>query len=204
MNREEATRALEVLRAVVSQARDDTALQNWGVIWILHGITNGAGFIATNYLFLRGIEEPWPYAAMWGVILTVNIGSIFLLKKRRAGARSFVETQIWSIWLTFIGAVILLSILNHVMGLRAFYLGPVIGVLAAAAFSMMGALMGRRWYFATAVFSLAAICMAILPRVQFLVLGIVWGIAQTAAGIRLQRERQAKLARGEADGPRLV
>ena len=44
MNREEATQALELLRSVVSQARDDTALQNWGVIWIVHAVTNGAAF----------------------------------------------------------------------------------------------------------------------------------------------------------------
>ena len=50
MDREEATRALELLRQVVTQARDDTALQNWGRIWMIHAFTNGGGFVATNLL----------------------------------------------------------------------------------------------------------------------------------------------------------
>ena len=44
MDRAQAVEALELLRRVVGQARDDTTLQNWGVIWMLHGFTNGLGF----------------------------------------------------------------------------------------------------------------------------------------------------------------
>ena len=54
MNREEANQALELIRRVVAQARDDTALQNWGVIWMLHSFVNGAAFAATNWLWTEG------------------------------------------------------------------------------------------------------------------------------------------------------
>ena len=37
MDREQAVEALQLLRRVVGQARDDTTLQNWGVIWMVHG-----------------------------------------------------------------------------------------------------------------------------------------------------------------------
>ena len=86
MDRAQAVEALELLRRVVGQARDDTTLQNWGVIWMLHGFTNGLGFVGTNILMWRGYETPWPYVMLWGVILPVNMGSIFLLKSR-AGRR---------------------------------------------------------------------------------------------------------------------
>src|SRR4051812_32988258 len=98
MEREEAIEALALLRRVVSQARDDTALQNWGAIWLLHAATNFCGFFATNLLLRAGHETPWPYAALWSAILTVNLGSIFLLKSSAAGVRSFIESQIWVIW----------------------------------------------------------------------------------------------------------
>jgi len=204
MDREQAIKALDVLRTVVGQARDDTALQNWGVIWMLHAFTVAGGFIATNVLLWSGHEEPWPYATMWATIVVFNIATVFALKKRRAGARSFVEGQLWSIWLTFVAAVSLLAILNHLMGLRTFYLGPVIGVLAAVSFATMGALMGRRWYIATAVFAVASVAMALAPDHQFIVLGVTWGAAQFTGGAMLHRDRARRLGGGRDDGPRLV
>lgn len=202
MEREEATRALELLRRVVEQARDDTALQNWGVLWMLHGITNALGFFATDALLRRGHLEPWPYVVLWSGVIGFNLVSVFLLKERRAGARSFVETQLLAIWTTFIAAVALLALLNHLMGLRTFFLGPVIGVLAAVAFASMGSIMGSRWYVAAGVFVLAALGMAALPARQFAILGAVFGVMQFMGGAALHRDKRRRLAEGA--GPRLV
>ena len=204
MEREEATRALEVLRRVVTQARDDTALQNWGVIWMVHGVTNAGGFITTNVLIGRGLLEPWPYVLLWSGVIGFNLVSTFFLKKRRSGARSFVETQLWAIWSTFIGAVALLAILNHAMGLATFFLGPVIGVLAAMCFAFMGSVMGARWFIATGVFAAASIVMGLWPEWQFAVLGGVFGVLQFAGGVMLHREKMKRAAAGGAAGPRLV
>ena len=66
MDRAQAVEALELLRRVVGQARDDTTLQNWGVIWMLHGLTNGLGFVGTNLLMWRGYDTPWAYVMLWG------------------------------------------------------------------------------------------------------------------------------------------
>src|SRR6266851_544008 len=98
MNREEATQALDLLRKVVSQARDDTTLQNWGAIWILHAFTNGGAMVLTNVLMWKGYLEPWPYMGMWAGVLAINISAIFVLKSGTAGARTFIENQIWAIW----------------------------------------------------------------------------------------------------------
>lgn len=203
MDREEASRALELLKRVVSQARDDSALQNWGVIWMIHGVLNGGGFAATNQLVLRGVNEPWPYALMWGAIIGLDLLMVLALR-RRTGASSFVETQLWSIWLTFIAATALTAVLNHLMGLKTFFLGPVIGVLSAMGFSMMGALMGRRWYIASAIFTAATIAMALVPKHQFTILGVVWGLSQFAGGIWLHGEKRKRLAAGAQQGARLV
>lgn len=202
MDREEAAQALAVLRTVVSQARDDTALQNWGVIWIVHGVLNGGGFIGTHFLLAAGHTDPPPFIGMWGVIIAVDLLATVVLKKRRAGVRTFVETQLWSIWTTFIAAVSLLAVLNHLMGLATFFLGPVIGVLGAIGFASMGSLMGRRWYAGTIAFAITAILMASFHEVQFLILGAAWMVAQVVGGILLDRERRRQLQRGA--GARLV
>jgi hypothetical protein len=101
---------------------------------------------------------------------------------------------LWTIWTTFILATCLVAVLNHIMGLKAFFLGPVIGVLAAAAFSSMGSLMGRRWYAGTALFTLTAVAMAIWHEYQFIILGLTWGLAQIVGGVALDRARRRRLA----------
>ena len=91
---------------MVGKAREDTAVQNWGVLWMLHGLTNGGGFVATDWLLARGHHTPGPYLLLWLPIMALNLASIPLLKRRRPGVRSFVETQIWAIWTAFTGAVV--------------------------------------------------------------------------------------------------
>jgi hypothetical protein len=192
MDREEATRALELLRSVVGQARDDTALQNWGVIWIVHALTNGAAFSTTQILLWKGFQSRWPFILLWTMVVVCNIGLILLLKARRTGTKTFIENQIWSIWLSFIGAVMLTAVVNDLMGFRLLALGPVIGILSAFGFSMMGAIMGRRWYLGTAIFGLSSLAMAALPKFQYLILGGIWCVAQMIGGVWLELDKRKR------------
>ena len=196
MDRGQAVEALELLRRVVGQARDDTTLQNWGVIWMLHGLTNGLGFVGTNILMWRGYETPWPYVMLWGVILPVNMASIFLLKSHPAGAWTFFESMIWLVWTTFIGAALLATAANYLLGFRLAQLGPVVAVLSAYAFAMMGGMMGKRWFLGAGVFAVAAVLMGAFPNFGFIILGIAWGIVQFVAGATLHAQRKRRLATG--------
>ncbi len=204
MNREEAAEALALLTRVVRQARDDTTLQNWGTIWVIHGIVNGAAFIATDLLLQRGHESPLPYAALWAVTISLNLVGIFVLKEGRSGVPSFLEGQIWSIWSTFIAAMVLTALVNWLMGLRVFFMAPVAAILAAVAFSAMGGLMGRIWYVAAAFFALLSLAMAAYPQWKLTMFGIVWCVVQTGGGIVLTVQKRRKLAQGGPAGPRLV
>jgi hypothetical protein len=204
MNREEAAEALQLIRRVVSQARDDTALQNWGTIWILHAFTNGAGFLATHALFQQGYRTPGPFALLWAVIVPLNVLAIFWLQRRdAAGVRSFIERQVWSIWTTCMAAMVLLAVVNWLVGLEVLFMPPVACVLLAMAFSIMGALMGRAWYVAAVAFVLAALGIARVPHLGFAVLGALWFATQLTSGVVLHRARRRRLAEGGVQ-PRLV
>jgi hypothetical protein len=194
MNRDEAIEALELLRSVVGKARDDTAVQNWGVIWMLHGVTNGAGFVATSWLLGQGHRTPAPYLMLWLPIMAFNLASIPVLKRRRTGVRSFVETQIWAIWTAFTFAVVLMAYLNYFMGPDRIFLGPAIAVLAAVAFSSMASIVGRAWFGAAGLFVVLAVVMSFLPDIQFLLLGIAWVVTKVTAGWMLHRARRRRLA----------
>lgn len=204
MERNDAAQALELLRKVVDRARNDSALQNWGLIWKLHAITNCAGFVATNLMIWRGYKTTTPYATMWISIIVLNVGLIVALRKK-AGTRSFVDRAICSIWTTFIGAVILVGILNHILGLEIGFLGPIVAVMAAMGFCTMGAIMSKGWFFPAALFAVASVVMSLPgPRhYQFIILGVLWGVCQFGAGVILDRAKQRALADQEA-APGLV
>jgi hypothetical protein len=198
MEREQAVEALELLRRVVGQARDDTTLQNWGVIWMIHAVTNGLGFLATNILVWRGYQSLWPYVLLWAILLPINIGSVFFLKAHPAGAWTFFESMIWLIWTSFIGAVVLTALAGLISGFQIMELGTAVAVLSAFAFAMMGGMMGRRWFLATGLFILAALLAAAFPNWQFVIVGATWAIVQFIAGAVLHRERKRRLATGTA------
>lgn len=204
MNREEANQALELIRRVVTQARDDTALQNWGTIWMVHAFTNGLAFAATDALWARGERGPGPYALLWLGVLAFNLVSIFALQRgRTAGVRSFIERQIWSIWTTFVAGMVLLALLNYLLGLDRLFMPAVACVLFATAFSVMGALMGRVWYAAAAFFALAALGMTQLREHAFTLLGGLWFLVQFSGGLSLYLARRRRLATS-GPGARLV
>ena len=203
MNRDEAFEALEYLRRVVKETRDDSALQNWGVIWMLHAFTNGFSFMLTGWLLDHGHRTPPRFILLWTLTLAINLGSIAVLRRRRAGARTFVETQLWAIWTAFVGAVAVSAFLNYLLGLDRMFLGPVIAVLAAVAFASMGSLMGSQWFGASALFLVTAFLMTLLPSFQFYILGAVWLLTKFTVGYLLDRSRRRRLA-AEAARPRVV
>jgi hypothetical protein len=197
MNREEANEALQLIRRVVTQARDDSALQNWGVIWILHAFTNGGGFLGTHVLYQQGHRTPGPYLLLWAAIVPLNLVAIFWLqRKEAAGVRSFIERQVWSIWTTCMGGMVLVALVNWLLGLEVLFMPAVGCILISVSFSVMGALMGRAWYAAAVVYALAALVLARLPQQGFAALAALWFLTQLTGGLLLHRARRKRLAVG--------
>ena len=192
MNRDDALEALDLLRRVVRETRDDTVLQNWGLIWMLHACTNAAGFIATGWLLAHGVRTPPVFVALWSAVCGGNLLTVALLRRRRTGTRTFVETQLWAIWTVFVAAVSVCAFVNYFMGLETLFLGPVIAVLAAVAYASMGSLMGRHWYVVGALFLAAALAMTLAPSVQFYILGALWGATMFTFGWILHRARRRR------------
>jgi hypothetical protein len=200
MNRDEATQALEILSKVVGQARDDTAVENWGVIWVLHGVTNGLGYATTNALLSRGHHAPWPYVALWVSINLFNLVTSVLLKAQRSGVRSFVENQIWTIWTTYMCAMGVTAILNYQLGLDRLFMGPVAAILSAMAFAAMGSTTGRVWFIPAGIFALSSFVIASFESIQFYLFGALWSVTQITGGVLLHLSKK----RRQTPAPTLV
>jgi hypothetical protein len=193
MDREEAVGALEVLRKLASKTRDDTALQNWGLIWLCSAFTNGAGFMGTHVLLSRpsGALEPWPFVALWAVVFVFNGAFIVLLKgKSEAKGRSFIDRQTFAVWNTFVGAMVLTAVVNYLLGVRVMLFMPAVAcIVAAMTFSTMGSIMGRVWYVPAAIWAAMAIVLALLPKAQFAIFSVLWALTQGTGGALLHRQK---------------
>lgn len=194
MDREEAARALELLRKVAEKARDDTALENWGLIWILSAFTNSTGFAGTHIFFARGETTPWPFAGLWAVILAVNGLIILKFRRKNAASGSFVEKQIWSLWTILVVALILAALINYLMGLQTLFMPAVASLLVAVVFAAMAPIMGNAWYFPAVFWAGLSLVMASMPRMQFALLAGAWFVTQGTAGVLLNRQRHRRLS----------
>lgn len=190
MDRDQAASTLELLRKVVSKARDDTALQNWGLIWMCSAVSNGVGFEGTHYLLTTRHLSPKPYVILWSVVFLFNGLFIGTLKGRAQGAPSFIEKQVWNIWNTFIGGMVLVALVNYLLGLSTLLFMPAVAsVLAAMTFSIMGAIMGRAWYVAAGVWAAVSLGMCFAPDHQFAIFGALWSLTQFTGGALLHRAK---------------
>ena len=205
MEREEAAVALTLLRKVVAQARDDTAVQNFGVIWMCSAFSNGGGFAATHVLLSRGHLSPAPYVAVWAVVFTLNGVFILAFKKKGRGAPSFIERQTWAIWNTCVAAMALAAVINYLMGISTMLFMPAVASLVAAVtFSTMGALMGRWWYLPAGVWAAMALVMALVPRLQFALFAALWWLTQGTSGYLLHRAKVRASVRASAGAATMI
>jgi hypothetical protein len=198
MKKEEAERALAIIRQVVEHTRDDLVEQNWGLLWMLHAFTNLAAFVADGLVIeARGLPARW-YLAPLAVVATVNVGLIVALSPRDRGARSFVEVQMNGIWLSFIGLTALAALAIDVWGLppRAFF--PVIAVGSATGFATMSVVFHRRFLLASAGFVGALFAGAYLGVHRWTLLGVVWWATLFPLGLSMHRARLARAGRPAA------
>lgn len=190
MDREQAADALLVLRKLATKTRDDTALQNWGLIWLCSAVSNGAGFFGTHVLLARESVAPLPYVVLWTLVFVANGAFILLFKGKSPGPPSFLDRQTWALWNTLIAAMALTAVVNYLLGIRVMLFMPAVScVLAAMTFSAMGSLMGRAWYGPAALFAVMAIVIALRPKEGFAIFAVLWALTQGTGGALLHRAK---------------
>jgi hypothetical protein len=93
VDREEAEKALAIIRQVVQDTRDDLIERNWGLIWMIHAFTNLAAFLTLGLAIEpRGLPIYW-YLVPLAIVAGVDLAIVLVLVRRQDGVRSFVEWQ---------------------------------------------------------------------------------------------------------------
>ena len=120
-------------------------LENWGLLWIYHSIALLVFFGATNWLYLAGVTDRWPYF----LIFTVGLcgwAAIFWALRRRGGPIRFVERQLAHVWGAGIVAINLVFLVEWLLGLPVLALAPMIAVTNGMLFMIKGGILSGGYY----------------------------------------------------------
>jgi hypothetical protein len=192
VNREEAERALAVIRKVVQNTRDDLVAHNWGLIWMVHAFTNLAACLAGWYL---DSQEPPPrvfwYLVPFAVVGAVDIVIVQLLRKRDQGVRSYVEWQLHGIWCSFVVFTAVGAVALQASGTSPHLFGALFALTSGFSFAMMGVIFSRQWLFALLFLAVAAVA-PLLPGVQWGLIGLAWWSAMFFPGLLMHLEKRRR------------
>jgi len=195
MDKEQAERALAIVRGIVENTREDLAAHNWGLIWMLHAFTNSAAFAAVGVLIERQQRPVFYYLIPLGVVAVVNLMIVAALADRDRGVRSVIEYQLHGIWVTFIIFTVAIAAILYLAQVTPTLFGPLIAITSGIGFAMMGVLFASRFFILAIAFLLVGL-IAPLPRVApvtWYLIAAVWWVASFVPGVIFNRERKRRL-----------
>lgn len=151
----------QVITRAFRETHHAAVLENWGLLWMWHSLVVLALCVITNVMQFRGVNDRWPYVALW----SVGVGTwaaIFWELRRRSGPITFVERQIAHIWAGSTIASTLLFFLEWQLGFRALYLSPVLALIAGNVFLAKAGILSGKFYIQAGVMYLTAFAMGLM------------------------------------------
>lgn len=183
MERVDAERIFALVAEIGGDIRGRIVSERWWLIWIVMGIQILITNCITQFLLWGGENRSLVYISLWGLHVLLMPPIIFFIHRRGGGQRTATETFIWWIWTTFILAATSVGLFNQASGLPLFFDAPLLGLLAAFAFSMMAMVTHRYFLIHSMVFLAVMIAMSVFPQVQFLIYGASWCVILVTLGI---------------------
>ena len=194
MDKEQAEKALAIVRGVIENTREDLVAHNWGLIWIIHAFTNSAAFVAIAFVEQQQRPIFW-YLVPLGVVAVVNLVIVTALIDRDRGVRSVIEFQVHGIWNTFTIFTLAIAAILYLTGAPPRLFGPLIATTSGIGFAMMGVVFSYRFFPLAAAFLLVALItpLPVVAPFTWYLIAAVWWTAMFVPGITLFRERQRRL-----------
>lgn len=183
MERADAERVFALVAEIGGDVRGRIVSERWWLVWIVMGIQILFTNCVTQFLLWRGEHRSLIYIGLWGLHVLLIPPIISFIHRRSGGQRTATETFIWWIWATFILAATSIGLFNQAVGLPLFFDAPILGLLAAFAFSMMAMVTHRYFLVHSLVFLVVMIAMSLFPQVQFLIYGVSWCAVLVTLGI---------------------
>jgi len=199
VNRDEAERALSVIRKVIQNTREDLVAHNWGLIWMVHAFTNLSACLAGWYVAEQDPPRPvyW-YLVPFAVVGALDLVIVQVLRSRDQGVRSYVEWQLHGIWTSFViftaAGALALQLSGAPEAPRQF--ASLFALTTGFSFAMMGVVFSRQWIFAILFLIVAAIGPPLPGGAQWGLIGAGWWAAMFLPGLAMHREKQRRARDG--------
>ena len=182
-------------RRLLGETHHAAVLENWGPLWICHGVALIVFFGLTNLLAWRGVAARWPYV----LIFTLGLGtwaSIFWSLRRRGGPIAFVERQLAHVWGSGVVALNLVFFAEWRLGLPVLTLLPILTITNGSLFLVKAGILAGSFYGYAALTYLAMIPMTAFPAFAPLIFGVISGACFLATGLQYTlRRRRAEAGR---------
>jgi eukaryotic-like serine/threonine-protein kinase len=161
-------------------------LENWGELWMYHGVALIVFYGLTWFLLYRGVTARWPYFA----IFTVGLGAwaaLFWRLRRRRGPVTFVEKQLAHVWAAGIAGVDLLLVAEWLLGLPVMALAPLLAITNGMLFLVKGGILSGEFYICAALMFLTLIPAALYPPVAIPAFALVSAGCFFVTGLKYHR-----------------
>jgi eukaryotic-like serine/threonine-protein kinase len=178
---------------LLSETHHATVLENWGLLWMWHSLVLIVLCSATNWLYLRGVQEVGYYLALWGVGLG-TWATIFWMLRLRRGPVTLVERQIVHVWAASTIGSMSLFLIERLLGLGVLTLSPVLALMAGMVFLVKAGMLSGFFYIAAAACFVTAGLMALFPQVGLFLFGLVSAAFFFWPGLKYYRQN----VRGES------
>ncbi len=184
----------QILARMFRETHHATVLENWGLLWMWHGLVLLVICLVTNWFYYRGLSGPLPYLALWGGGLLVW-APIFWALRRRAGPVTFVERQIAHVWAASVVSVMGLFLIESILGLPVLTLSPVLAIASGAVFVVKAGILSGAFYLHAVALFATALAMAFLQhygyRFGVTLFGVVSALTFILPGLKYHRQRLA-------------
>ena len=181
-------RFAQVLAGLMRETHHAAVLENWGLLWMWHSLVLLIACVATNLLYLMGVQNRWSYFLLWTAGLGAWAG-VFWALRRRMGPVTFVERQIAHLWAGSMICIALLFPLEAWLDFPPLKLSPVLGLVTGMVFlAKAGILSGEFYVPAVALFATAGL-MAYIPQYAHFIFGVVSACCFFFPGLKYYRQR---------------
>lgn len=174
----------DVLARLMRESHHATVLENWGLLWMWHGVVLLVLCLVTNALYVLrmnwpALGTPLPYLLLWGVGLAIWAPTFWAVR-HRAGPVTAVERQIAHAWGGSIAAAMLLFLVEYLLGEPVLSLSPALALISGMVFTMKAGILAGRFYLHAAALYATSPIMAALQASGFEYAISLYGIVAAA------------------------
>lgn len=166
----------QVVARLFRETHHAPVLENWGLLWMWHGVVLLATCVLTSLVHAWNISrdnsDRYPYFLLW----TVGLGTwaaVFWALRRRMGPVTFVERQIAHVWASSMISIGLLFPVEYLLGLPVLTLSPVLALSSGAVFLVKAGILTGSFYVQAAALFATSLAMARWPDWAHLIFGVV-------------------------------